>query len=417
MFSSTKWLSSAAAALLFSAPTLYAIPIQTTEITQHQYAFNAPVWNPFASSKPHPLVIWHGLGDSGYSDGMEELKETLEQAYPGLFVYLIALGQDAGSDRNRGVFGNVNDDVEQVCQELSVQKELKDGFDAIGFSQGGQFLRALVQRCEKVQVRNLVTFGSQHMGISDLPACSPADIFCRLTEGALRSGVYTEYAQTKIVTAQYFRDPRTQEKLDKYLAANHFLTDINNELEQNDEYKKRLSSLETFVMLQFDKDVTVVPKRSSWFEAYPTESTEEGDVASKGKKEETIPLRQSELYKSDRVGLKTLDKRGSLVLDTCKGAHMQINGACQLKVFGKYVATPKSTLPRRVRDSWARAVYFVTGWHSTGLPWTVHLLMAMVVVMVIELVVVNVAARVSGRLTAKQGQKADGTQEGRIRLP
>lgn len=153
----------AAIGLVLTATRCASTPLGQYEIIEHHYAFNAPTWSPFSSNTPHPLVVWHGLGDSGYSNGMLELKTTLEQAYPGLYVHLISLADSDGSDRNRGVFGKVDDDVEQVCQELSSVKQLKNGFDAIGFSQGGQFLRALVQRCEKVQVRNLVTFGSQHM--------------------------------------------------------------------------------------------------------------------------------------------------------------------------------------------------------------------------------------------------------------
>lgn len=253
-------------------------------------------------------------------------------------------------------------------------------------------------------------------GISDLPACSPADFLCRLAEGALRGGIYTDYAQTHVVSAQYFRDPRSIEKLQRYLDANKFLTDINNELKQDEEYKKRLSSLETFVMLQFDQDKTVVPKRSSWFEAFPTkaddDSAAEGDN-NDNKKEETIPLRQSEIYTSDRLGLRQLDKRGSLVLDTCKGRHMEIHAACQLKIFGKYVATPKSVVPRTISDTWNHVVHFTTGLHPTSMPWTVHLALIMSLVVVVEVIVVLVAPTTIKLLRRRK----TGVEEGRIRLP
>lgn len=59
-------------------------------------------------------------------------------------------------------------------------------------------MRAYVERCNRPRVRNLVTFGSQHMGISDLPACKPTELLCRLAETALRGGVFTEYAQRSV---------------------------------------------------------------------------------------------------------------------------------------------------------------------------------------------------------------------------
>lgn len=224
---------------------------------------------PLASAFPlfepsyHPIVVWHGLGDSAYAEGMQEFAKELREAFPGIYVHVVALGQDATSDQRAGFFGNVNDQVSTVCTDLSAVPELANGFDAVGFSQGGQFLRAYVERCNAPQVRNLITFGSQHQGISDLPACKPGDFFCRLAEGALRGGIYTDYAQSNLVTAQYYRDSKSQENYQRYLEANYFLTDINNEKKEgrNATYKANLEKLDNFVMLMFDKD-TVSPSVS-----------------------------------------------------------------------------------------------------------------------------------------------------------
>lgn len=42
---------------------------------------------------------------------------------------------------------------------------------------------------------------------------------------------------------------------EKYLEVNKFLVDINNEVEVNKKYKQRLESLDSLVLLMFDKDV------------------------------------------------------------------------------------------------------------------------------------------------------------------
>jgi palmitoyl-protein thioesterase len=322
----------------------------------------------------HPIVIWHGLGDSAYSQPMQELADQLRQAYPGIYVKLISLADDLSSDQRAGFFGNVNEEVEQVCQDLSLDDQLRDGFDAIGFSQGGQFLRAYVQRCNKPPVRNLITFGSQHMGISDLPACKPTELLCRLAEGALRGGIQTEYAQSHIVTAQYYRDPTSFEHYQRYLEVNKFIADINNEVQQNDQYKSNLQSLDNLVLLMFDQDHTVEPKQSSWFASYPVPSN---DSLTRGKDElEVEPLRQSLLYTEDRLGLKKLDKRGALVMDLCKGVHMQINAACSMKVFGRYagIAPPSKIIPSSVRHGWARTVYTLTGLRTGSISASVQFL-------------------------------------------
>jgi palmitoyl-protein thioesterase len=59
----------------------------------------------------------------------------------------------------------VNEQVEFAAEQIANVTELKDGFDAIGFSQAGQFLRTYVERYNMPPVHNLITFGSQHMGI------------------------------------------------------------------------------------------------------------------------------------------------------------------------------------------------------------------------------------------------------------
>lgn len=61
-------------------------------------------------------------------------------------------------------YGNVNEQVDFVAEQIANITELKHGFDAIGFSQAGQFLRAYVERYNTPPVHNLITFGAQHMG-------------------------------------------------------------------------------------------------------------------------------------------------------------------------------------------------------------------------------------------------------------
>lgn len=206
------------------------------------------------SQQFHPVVIWHGLGDSAYSEPMQAVAKEIRDAFPGIFVHLVNLADSFAADQRAGFFGNVNEQVEQICGQLAEIDELRNGFDAIGFSQGGQFMRAYVQRCNQPHVRNLVTFGSQHMGISDFPACKPGDLLCRLAEGALRGGIYSHYAQNNIVTAQYYRNPRIKKEYDDYLKVNQFIADINNEVEQKEEYKKNIQSLDNLVLLMFDHD-------------------------------------------------------------------------------------------------------------------------------------------------------------------
>ena len=162
---------------------------------------------------------------------------------------------------------------------------------------GGQFLRAYVEKHNSPPVHNLLTFGSQHMGVSDIPTCRPGDLFCLLARSAARRGVYSSYAQKNLVQAQYFRDPA---RLDVYLQTNSFLTGINGEVAEtrNVTYRKNFESIENFVMILFASDKTVVPKESSWFGSYapPAEDGLEEQIV--------LPMRQQPLYLEDWIGLR-----------------------------------------------------------------------------------------------------------------
>lgn len=96
--------------------------------------------------------------------------------------------------------------------------------------------------------------------------------------------MYTDYAQTHLIQAQYFRDPRNAHDLQSYLTANAFLADINVETPEGedaaDRYKKNLASLDALVLILFSEDKTVVPKESGWFGSYKPVNLSEPDAVS-----------------------------------------------------------------------------------------------------------------------------------------
>ncbi|TFK54516.1 alpha/beta-hydrolase [Heliocybe sulcata] len=297
-------------------------------------------------SKPRPLVLWHGLGDSHSSPGMMRFADEVKAIHEGIFVHSIYITEDLDEDRKAGWFGNISAQLELVVDQLNNIEELKDGFDAMGFSQGGQFLRAYVERYNSPPIHNLITFGSQHMGVADMPMCEPGPgyVWCRLARRMARGGVYGAWAQANLIQAQYYRDP---DQLPVYLSRNHFMPDINNELPEdyglssssmapitgrNKTYAKNLQSLNKFIMVLFTEDKTVVPKESSWFGSYaPSDSLRTGD-GGEGQvvlaEKTIIPMRMQPVYTTDAIGLRTLDERGDVLLETCEGEHMVMNRVC-----------------------------------------------------------------------------------------
>eukprot|EP00192_Tetraselmis_astigmatica_P013340 CAMPEP_0117672658 /NCGR_PEP_ID=MMETSP0804-20121206/14026_1 /TAXON_ID=1074897 /ORGANISM="Tetraselmis astigmatica, Strain CCMP880" /LENGTH=335 /DNA_ID=CAMNT_0005481283 /DNA_START=30 /DNA_END=1038 /DNA_ORIENTATION=+ len=260
------------------------------------------------NSSPLPVVIWHGLGDSCCNpDSMGAVKDAIEKSLPGVFVYSI---NAAGSgDDDPGYFGNVNEQVEAVCGELSGMEELAGGFNAVGFSQGGQFLRAVLERCQdsSLKMKTLVTMGAQHQGVSSPPGCGDASS-CKTAQSLINWGAYIGWIQKSVVPAQYYKDV---DNMEQYLEASIFLADINNERPaKNSTYAAKLQELERLVLVRFTKDQTVVPRDSAWFSWWGDDGT-------------MVGMEDTPLYKEDWIGLRALDEAGRVERMDCEGEHMQ----------------------------------------------------------------------------------------------
>ncbi|KAF3491031.1 palmitoyl-protein thioesterase 1 [Arthroderma uncinatum] len=276
-------------------------------------------------TNPLPLVVWHGLGDSYENEGMKSIAQLAEEVNPGTYVYLIRFGESGTQDRDATFFGNVTAQVEDACQQLASDPIISSApaINALGFSQGGQFLRAYAQRCNNPPVHNLVTFGSQHNGIASFTMCKDSgDWLCWSVNALLRFGTWSGIAQSGLVPAQYFRDP---EEMGDYLEYSNFLADINNErVTKNEKYKENLKKLNKFVMYMFKEDTTVVPKESAHFMEVNATSGEH------------TKLQDRPIYKEDWLGLKVLDEQARLEFLTIPGRHMQLSGALLKNTFRSY---------------------------------------------------------------------------------
>eukprot|EP00747_Dinoflagellata_sp_TGD_P184692 gnl/TRDRNA2_/TRDRNA2_40559_c0_seq2.p1 gnl/TRDRNA2_/TRDRNA2_40559_c0~~gnl/TRDRNA2_/TRDRNA2_40559_c0_seq2.p1 ORF type:complete len:312 (+),score=63.97 gnl/TRDRNA2_/TRDRNA2_40559_c0_seq2:74-1009(+) len=276
---------------------------------------------------PVPVVIWHGMGDNCCLPfSMGAIKKHLKENIPGIFVHSVEIGSNAAEDTLEGFFGNMNHQVDDVCQSLRKIPELAEGFNAIGFSQGGQLMRAYVERCNEPPVRQLITFGGQHQGVADIPACVGTDVvLCKQMAEVLGRGAYLPAVRNYSIQAQYFKDPMAK---DEYLKHNIFLPDINNEGPvKNATYKANMIRLERLVLIKFKYDFVVVPNDSSWFAYYPWGTL---------KRSEILPMNKTESYKEDWIGLKTLDKQGKIVFKECPAMHMKFT----MKYFHDEVVVP-----------------------------------------------------------------------------
>jgi palmitoyl-protein thioesterase len=130
-----------------------------------------------------PVVLWHGMGDSCCNPlSMGSIKSYIEKNITaGIYVKSLEIGSNEEKDILNGFFLSVNEQIEMACQIINNDKNLANGYHAIGFSQGGQFLykfnldffninfiiikfftsRAVAQRCN-TKMLNLISIGGQH---------------------------------------------------------------------------------------------------------------------------------------------------------------------------------------------------------------------------------------------------------------
>ncbi|KAL0472549.1 palmitoyl-protein thioesterase [Neurospora intermedia] len=304
-------------------------------------ALASPVQKPLndddIDDTPLPLVIWHGLGDSYSAAGLREVGALADAINPGTLVYFIRMDDDGSRDRSATFLGNVTEQVAKACADIAAHPILSTApaIDALGFSQGGQFLRGYIERCNNPPVRNLVTFGSQHNGISAFRDCPWSDWVCRGAMALLKGNAWTQFVQSRLVPAQYYRN---LDEYEQYLEHSNFLADINNErLFKNRTYRENLVKLENLVLYMFEDDTTVVPKETAWFEEVNgTEIT---------------PLRARKMYSEDWIGLRELDRKGGLHFRTAPGDHMQLTDQLLNETFAEFfgpIKKAKKSAPRPI---------------------------------------------------------------------
>ena len=262
--------------------------------------------------RPRPVVLWHGMGDSCCDPrSMGAIAEAIRRELPGTRVLSLdtSFGGGGAADANRdvwsGFFADVSSQVERACRWLRGHPAIRaseDGeFDAVGFSQGGLFLRAMVQRCGggsggggggggnddasssspsssfAPRARTIITLGSPHQGVTAFPTCDPPAVvlgdqaegtaagaafapaapylsnlsspsfFCRAAEALIQRGAFAPGVRDRVVQAQYFKpdadpdpfDAAATRERERYLEFSPFLPRVNCEEEEEGAREKK----------------------------------------------------------------------------------------------------------------------------------------------------------------------------------
>lgn len=266
-----------------------------------------------------PVVLFHGMGDSAFNtQSMGRIAKLIEKSLGrGTVVYSLRFGTTELEDELSGFFDPAHKLIASTCAQLRALKlngTISGQINAVGFSQGGQFLRAYVEQCNDPPVHNLVTLGGQHQGVYGLPHCraSKSWICDELRRIINEVGVYSDIAQRISTQANYWHDANDEPM---YRKRNLWLPIINNDGTFNATYKANMASLNRFVMVKFLNDTMVQPRESSHFGWY-----QEGSSSLV-----VVPLNKTRLYTdaADVLALRQLDQTGRLIMVDTLGDHLQ----------------------------------------------------------------------------------------------
>lgn len=290
----TALLLGYASAQIYQIPDLpdFEIPGDTEEIEVNEDAI--------------PTAMFHGLGDMCINPGIGQIDRVIAKGTGGK-VECIEVGLPSVGE----VLNNAQHVAEVSCDKIAKNPIFKGEFNVIGLSQGGLFARYIVEECKMPgKVRNMVTIGGPHMGVSAVPHCFHGFI-CDILNNVIDHIVYMKLAQQFVVPAGYFRNTKDMEH---YKKGSVFLPALNNELDNPDaaaaDRKARFSALNGAMLVMFEKDTMIYPKETAWFQSL--------DAAG----EKVLPLDQTDFYNKDYIGVKTLDDAKKITKVSWPGDHL-----------------------------------------------------------------------------------------------
>lgn len=320
-----------------------------TQITMNDMSSVQSVVPPHLLEDQLPVVFAHGMGDSCFNSGMQKIANYTSDLLGGVFVTCVPTGDTRTQDTNNGYFLNMDASVDVFAAKIIAEPQLANGFHAIGFSQGNNVIRGYIANYNNPPVQAFLSVNGVNAGVGAVPYCRPKQeripgsaavdnhdvdgapletdlrwsTMCDLLMEQASRRAYTEWAQQHSFQANYWRDPRPQER-EKYEEFSQ-LARWNNEGHFNKTLKDNYAKTKKFIWVLATEDGMVWPKEGEQWGA-PDPDDPFNTI---------LDMHDTEWYINDLFGLKTAEMAGKNKFESFVGDHLQF----QMEDFDRWVTT------------------------------------------------------------------------------
>jgi palmitoyl-protein thioesterase len=223
-----------------------------------------------------------------------------------------------------GFFTTLYAAVDFFAKEVRENAKLKQGFNAMGFSQGNNVIRGYMEKYNDPPVLNFISVHGPLAGTGSLPRCPPSTPLvgrlCRLMTELVAEAAYSDLVQRHVFQANYLRDPLN---IAQFRRKCTWLADMNGECRSDEEhkqlalvYKTNFIRTKKMLLVRAMRDTMIFPSMSEWFGAY-----EDGGY------DRVLSMNETEWYKRDSFGLRTMFERGAISFSTTQGDHLDFSEA------------------------------------------------------------------------------------------
>ena len=258
------------------------------------------------------LLYMHGCGQSFDHPGNVVLKNFIEEN-TGVTVHLIDAFNDFAAPPAESSITPMWIQVPAILEQVKNISAQYDKIIAVGYSQGGIIWRAMIEGWDDHNVDTFIAMASPQHGFADLPpefltamknyvidSIQEASSYS-LGHDFVKAFLYSEKVQNVFSPSNFFLEPAMY----RLYKRTRFFPRLNNEVGAESEklrQKTNFERLRKFLMVGGPDDGVINPWQSEIFGFRTVDR-------------KILYMNETEFYKKNLFGLKTLDEKGAV--DTC----------------------------------------------------------------------------------------------------